>query len=107
MKVTVEFDTDFVEDFAKLKLLFPSEEILKVPEPPEEIYVRQFDETCPEWKNNVELNKTYLQVQEKYCNHKLRRNGYLFLNDVYDSLGFTRTSVGQLVGWLYPTENGD
>ena len=32
---------------------------------------------------------------------------HLFLNEAYDMLGVTRTKAGQVVGWLYDTEDGD
>lgn len=64
-----------------------------------------FDETCHEWKNNLEWNRLYLQMQEKFMNYRLRRDGFLFLNDVFEHLGIRRTSQGQRVGWLYGEDN--
>lgn len=52
-------------------------------------------------------NEEFLRTQEQVANLKLRTQGYLFLNDVYESLGFEQTPEGQLVGWLDRTENGD
>lgn len=64
-------------------------------------YVRIFDELNPNWKNSSEYNVLFLRSQENYMNTLLRINKYLFLNDVYDALGFPRTKIGQVVGWIY------
>lgn len=71
------------------------------------LYAKCFDSTNPEWKNNPEFNRTFLDYQEKWANHKLERDGHLFLNDVYKMLGFEPTALGQLVGWITNSEVGD
>ena len=43
------------------------------------------------------------QIQN-WANDRLQSKGYLYLNEVYEMLGFQRTKAGQVVGWLY---NGD
>ena len=43
----------------------------------------------------------FLQQQQNYLNDKLKRQGYLFLNDAYKALGFDVTKAGQVVGWIY------
>lgn len=63
-------------------------------------YARVFDETCPEWRKDPEYNRTFIQCQQNYANHLLTHRGHVFLNDVYDSLGFERTSAGAVVGWV-------
>lgn len=67
-------------------------------------YARVFDDTNSNWQNNAELNRIFVECQENYYNDILKSRGYVFLNDVYDSLGVPRSSVGQLVGWVL---NGD
>lgn len=52
-------------------------------------------------------NKTFIENIEEAANLTLRRRGYIFLNEVYQLLGFDETPEGQLVGWLENTENGD
>lgn len=64
-------------------------------------YARFFDETSPSWNKNSEYNLMFLTAQEQFANDQLRAYGYLFLNDVYKSLGLPRTQAGQIVGWKY------
>ena len=68
-------------------------------------YARFFDDVCVGWTKEAEYNKAYLMNTQKYMNDKLRANGYLFLNDVYDTLGIPRTKAGQIVGWIYNEEH--
>jgi Family of unknown function (DUF6353) len=68
------------------------------------IYARFFDETCVNWEKDPEINRMFIQHQETYANHLLRARGHVLLNDVYDALGFERTSAGSIVGWVL---NGD
>ena len=51
------------------------------------------------------MNEYFLRAQEQYCNDLLIANGYLFINDVYDALGFPKTPEGQVVGWIYDEKN--
>lgn len=64
------------------------------------VYARIFDETCQSWTKDVERNRMFLKCQQTYANHKLQAHGYLLLNDVYDMLGFERSSAGCVVGWV-------
>lgn len=57
------------------------------------------------WTKNAELNKVFLIQQQNYANDKLRLNGILTLNEVYDMIGTPRTAYGQIAGWVY-TEDG-
>jgi hypothetical protein len=70
-------------------------------------YSRFFDESCPGWTNDAEYNLAYLRTQQLHANALLKSRGYLFLNDLYDILGFPRTKVGALVGWVYDPSNSD
>ena len=69
------------------------------------IYARFFDETCAGWTNNAEYNKTWLLMRQKEANDRLKADGFLFLNDVYDILGMKRTKAGAQVGWRYMKNN--
>lgn len=68
-------------------------------------YARFFDETCTAWVKNAEYNKLFLIQTQNYANDKLREQGHLFLNEVHDMLGMTRTQYGNIVGWVYDEEN--
>lgn len=63
-------------------------------------FARWFDESCDEYVNDAYRNMSFLMGQQKHANRMLKRNGYLFLNDVYDMLGIPRCPQGQAVGWL-------
>ena len=66
-----------------------------------------FDKLNPNWENTPEYNMLFLKAQQNYANDLLRAKGFLFLNDVYEMLGFPRTIAGQSVGWLYDPRNCD
>lgn len=64
------------------------------------------------WERNACLNYDYLMTQQAYLNHKLQSQGFLFLSDVYDALGFDASILGaekvrasHILGWIYdPTD---
>lgn len=64
-----------------------------------------FDSNCPDWKNDPEANKFFLIQQENWCNDRLKRNGFLTVNEVYESLGIKQTSAGMVAGWIYDEKN--
>lgn len=69
------------------------------------MYARVFDESCANWSRNPTANLTFLRAQQNYANDKLRADGHLFLNDVYQMLGFKKTPEGQIVGWIWDPED--
>ncbi len=64
-------------------------------------YARRFDETNPAWNRDPEMTRYYLRARQSQACDMLRSRGHLFLNEVYDMLGFPRTKAGAVVGWLY------
>lgn len=48
-----------------------------------------------------EYNMIYLKQCQENANRLLKEKGYLFLNEVYEMLGFPPTEAGQRVGWVY------
>ena len=63
-------------------------------------YRRLFDEVSPFWSKEQEYNQNFVKLQESEANYKLQTYGHVFLNEVYDALGFERTPEGQIMGWL-------
>ena len=70
-------------------------------------YARYFLEGNPNWDKggNMEYNLSFLRSQQQYANDLLQAQGYLFLNEVYELLGFKPTKAGQVVGWVYNPKN--
>ena len=64
-------------------------------------YSRFFDENNRLWMKDNVMNRFTLNNQRKYIYDLFVTRGYLFLNEAYDMLGFSRTKTGQLVGWTY------
>lgn len=59
-----------------------------------------FDETNPLYQKDAEYNKMFLLRQQAWFNEKLKTNGYVYLNEVLEGLGFERSKAGQIVGWV-------
>lgn len=64
-------------------------------------YAKIFDELHPDWMKDAERNLFYLKARQSQANDMLKARGHLFLNEVYDMLGFERTKAGAVVGWVY------
>ena len=67
-------------------------------------FTRCFDETCIAYEKSAEDNMRFLKCQQNYFNDLLKRRGHVFLNEVYDGLGFPRSKAGAVVGWIYDEE---
>lgn len=73
-------------------------------------YGRFFDEVNAPYhyqRNNPAANLQFVTSIQRYYNQKLKSVGYVFLNEIYHALGMEETPAGQLVGWIYNSENGD
>lgn len=82
---------------AKAKPGTPDDEIPSLPSG----HARFFDRYNPNWNAaNKSLNLFFLKCQQTYLNDQLRVRGHLTLNEVYDALGFDRTSDGLILGWV-------
>ena len=63
-------------------------------------FSRVFESTNTYWQKSAEYNMMFLLQKEQEFNWELHRKGVVFLNEVYDALGFPVTSAGALVGWV-------
>ena len=52
-------------------------------------------------EQNADYNRFYIDNILRTVNSELRAHGYVFLNHVYELLGFEATAAGQVVGWVY------
>lgn len=68
-------------------------------------YARFFDEANSNWEPNAEYNLNFLRMVESQMTNRLRANGHLFLNEVYDALGMERSEIGQNIGWVYDPDS--
>ena len=69
-------------------------------------YARFFDEFSTQWQRNPQHNLFFLRAQQQMFNDLLISRGHVFLNEVYDALGFERTEAGNVVGWVL-NKDGD
>ena len=63
-------------------------------------FSRFFGPDNKNWEKIPGANALFLRGVQNWCNGRLRSQGHLFLNEVYDNLGFPRTKEGQVVGWI-------
>ena len=69
-------------------------------------YARVFDEVgSTQWMPSADHNRAFLLMEQNYFNERIRTRGYIFLNEVYERLGFRPTKAGSIVGWVY--QNAD
>lgn len=68
-------------------------------------YAKKFDEKNVNWDENHELNLMFIKHCQQYANDLLKIRGTVFLNEVYEILGFPRSQEGCVVGWHYDEKN--
>lgn len=68
-------------------------------------FARYWGEGSPGWDRSPEYRLTYLKQQQRNADEKLKRTGHLFLNEVYEMLGYDKTIAGQSVGWIYDEQH--
>ena len=70
-------------------------------------YARYFNENNINWSDDPQFNLMFLRQNQNWANDKLISQGYLYLNDVYEALGFPKSKAGQIVGWVYDPNNNE
>lgn len=65
------------------------------------VYAKKYDQNSPNWQREQDYNLVFFRAQEQWFNDVLRAKGHLFLNEVYDALGLSRTRAGAICGWWY------
>ena len=101
IKVIIEHDDGRCEESVILNTKTNEEKTVKT----YSRYAKFFDESSPAWTKDAGYNLAYLRQQQQYANDLLKLKGHLYLNEVYDMLGIPRTKEGQVVGWVYSTDN--
>lgn len=82
---------------------------IEVADPNASGYVKFFTRSNPYWEEDSSYVEMFLRSQQNFANDKLKANGHLTLNEVYDMLGFHDSKAGMVVGWIYDLDhpNGD
>lgn len=90
-------ETDVDENGKKIKKKVDVEETPKQKGSDDCVF---FDESNPNWDKNPKFNLMFLRAQQNYLNDRLHSVGHVFMNEVYDALGFPHTQTGALIGWV-------
>ena len=66
----------------------------------QDMYNRVFEEgASTQWKDDLGINKMFIAQQQRFAQIKLGHQGYLYLSEVYEALGFPESDVSRVVGW--------
>lgn len=65
---------------------------------------RLFDTRNNNFDNNPDFNMTFLLGQQSIFNDLLESRGHVFVNEIYDALGFPQTPEGSVTGWINDDE---
>lgn len=64
-------------------------------------YELDFRDGCStNWSSDLEHNLAFIRITMQYAQDRLQAQGFLFVNDVLDMLGYAKTPEGQVLGWL-------
>lgn len=68
----------------------------------DETFDRMFDEYCPVWAKDAQINLAKLRGLQATLTNMGRARRVLFLNDVYEELRMPKTQAGYQYGWIFP-----
>ena len=65
------------------------------------LFSRVFDKDNQYWQiEDPSFNQFFLTTEQRIINDILLHRGHVFLNEVYDRLGFERMAEGNVIGWI-------
>lgn len=64
-------------------------------------YAVIIDSSHKDWSRDTHMMGYYFKARQSQLTNTLRAKGHLFLNEVYDTLGVPRTSIGAVAGWIF------
>ena len=70
-------------------------------------YIRMFGPSNMNYQRSDEANEVFLSAVQNYANQLLISRGHVFLNEIFDELGYPRTAAGACTGWVYDNPKGD
>lgn len=71
-------------------------------------FARIYEEgTTDQWVTNPDYNWMFIRKKKDWLTDQLHINKHLFLNEVYDELGFPRTPEGSYIGWVINADHPD
>ena len=65
------------------------------------LYERTFNRNCIDWCDDKKYNIMLVQHRTVWFNNILRTRGYVFLRDIFETLGITVDRECLLAGWTY------
>lgn len=94
-----EVETTVVDEDGKKKKV---KEVVEKIDPAKQLddTSRFFDSRNKNWDKNRDFNLMFIRGQQNYMNDILQTRGHVFLNEVYDALGFEQTQQGCVTGWI-------
>lgn len=69
------------------------------------MYGYAFSADNPNYSGNIEYDELFVRSQIAYLNQRFHVQGYLFVNDVLEPLGFQKIPAGQVIGWHSSTDS--